>query len=45
MNAQSELHLMNFFGNINALDLRQSEMSNFYEVSNRDYHFLHFGYA
>ena len=45
MNAQAGLHLMNFFGNINALDLRQSEMANFYEVSHRAYHFLHFGYA
>lgn len=45
MNARAELHLMNFFGNINPLDLRQSEMANFYEVSNRGYHFMHFGYA
>jgi hypothetical protein len=45
MNARAELHLMNFFGNMNALDLSRSEMANFYEVSNRGYHFLHFGYA
>ena len=45
MNTRAELHLMNLFGNINALDLRQSEMANLYEVSNRGYHFLHFGYA
>jgi DNA-binding CsgD family transcriptional regulator len=45
MNARAELHLMNFFGNINALDLRQSEMANFHEVSNRGYYFRHFGYA
>ncbi|HEX8896653.1 MAG TPA: hypothetical protein VF783_25285 [Terriglobales bacterium] len=45
MNAQSELHLMNFFGNIKALDLRQSETSNFHAVCNRGYHFFHFGYA
>jgi DNA-binding CsgD family transcriptional regulator len=45
MNASAELHMMNFFGNINTLDLRDSEMANFYEVSNRGYHFLHSGYA
>jgi hypothetical protein len=44
-NAQCELHLMNFFGNFNDLDLTQSEMANFYEVSNQGYHFFHFGYA
>src|SRR5215472_16940391 len=45
INAQCELHLMNFFGNFNDLDLTQSEMANFYEVSNQGYHFFHFGYA
>jgi len=45
VNAQCELHLMNFFGNFNDLDLTQSEMTNFYEVSNHGYHFFHFGYA
>jgi hypothetical protein len=43
-NAQGELHLMNFFGNFNDLDLTRSEMANFYEVSNQGYHFFHFGY-
>jgi hypothetical protein len=45
INAQCELHLMNFFGNFNDLDLTQAEMANFYEVSNQGYHFFHFGYA
>jgi hypothetical protein len=45
INAQCELHLMNFFGNFNEVDLTQSEMANFYEVSNQGYHFFHFGYA
>jgi hypothetical protein len=45
MNARAELHMMNFFGNMNALDLSKSDMANFYEVSNRGYHFLHSGYA
>jgi len=45
INAQCELNLMNFFGNFNDLDLTQSEMANFYEVSNQGYHFFHFGYA
>lgn len=45
INAQCELHLMNFFGNFNDVDLTQPEMANFYEVSNQGYHFFHFGYA
>ena len=45
INQQGELHLMNFFGNFNDLELTQSEMANFYEVSNQGYHFFHFGYA
>jgi len=45
INARRELHLMNFFGNFNDLDLSRLEMANFYEVSNRGYHFFHFGYA
>ena len=45
MNARAELHLMNFFGNISALDLRKQDMANVYEVSNRGYHLLHYGYA
>ena len=45
LNAQCELHLMNFFGNFKDLDLTQAEMANFYEVSNQGYHFFHFGYA
>lgn len=44
-NAQGELHLMNFFGNFSDVDLTQSQMANFYEVSNQGYHFFHFGYA
>lgn len=45
INARRELHLMNFFGNFNDVDLSRSEMANFYEVSNHGYHFFHFGYA
>lgn len=45
VNARAELHLLNFFGNVDALDLRKPEIANFYEVSNRGYHLLHFGYA
>jgi hypothetical protein len=45
INSRSELHLMNFFGNFNDIDLTQTEMADFYEVSNRGYHFFHFGYA
>jgi hypothetical protein len=45
VNARCELHLLNFFGNLNDLDLTRSEMANFYEVSNQGYHFFHFGYA
>jgi len=45
VNAQCELHLMNFFGNIDDLDLSRSERANFYEVNNQGYHFFHFGYA
>ena len=44
-NSRGELHLMNFFGNFGNIDLSQSEMANFYEVSNQGYHFFHFGYA
>jgi hypothetical protein len=44
-NAQGQLHLMNFMGNIRAIDLRDSELANFYEVCNLGYHFLHFGYS
>lgn len=43
INPRAELHLMNFFGNIGALDLRKQEMANFYEVSNRGYYLLHYG--
>ena len=45
INAKCELQLMNFFGSFKDLDLTQSEMANFYEVSNQGYHFFHFGYA
>jgi hypothetical protein len=45
VNARHELHLLNFFGNLNDLDLTRPEMANFYEVSNQGYHFFHFGYA
>jgi hypothetical protein len=45
VNAQCKLHLMNFFGNFGDVDLTQSEMANFYEVSKNGYHFFHFGYA
>ena len=45
INAQCELHLMNFFGNFDDLDLTRSEMANFYEVSNQGYRFFHWGYT
>jgi hypothetical protein len=45
VNARCELHLMNFFGNFNDVDLSRSEMANFYQVANQGYHFFHFGYA
>lgn len=45
MNAQCEVHLMNFFGNFDDIDLTRSEMANFYDVSNHGYYFFHFGYA
>jgi hypothetical protein len=45
INARRELHLMNFFGNINDIDLSRSEVANFYEVNSQGYHFFHFGYA
>lgn len=45
LNARAELHLMNFFGNFDNIDLSQIDMANFYEVSNQGYHFFHFGYA
>ena len=45
LNARCELHLMNFFGNFDDVDLTRSEMANFYDVSNHGYHFFHFGYA
>ena len=43
-NARGALNLMNFFGNFDDIDLSDTELANFYAVSNEGYHFFHFGY-
>jgi hypothetical protein len=43
-NARGTLNLMNFFGNLDVIDLSDAELANFYAVSNEGYRFLHFGY-
>jgi hypothetical protein len=44
-NAEGTLNLMNFLGNIGAIDLTDPELANFYATSNEGYLFLHSGYA
>jgi hypothetical protein len=43
-NARGTLNLMNFFGNLDVIDLSDAELANFYAVSNEGYRFFHFGY-
>jgi hypothetical protein len=44
-NARGELHLLNFFGNMQVIDLSNPDLANFYRTSNEGYRFFHFGYA
>jgi hypothetical protein len=44
-NARGELHLLNFFGNIDVIDLCDPELANFYRTNNEGYRFFHFGYS
>jgi hypothetical protein len=44
-NARGELHLLNFFGNIQTIDLSNPDLANFYRTSNEGYTFFHFGFA
>jgi hypothetical protein len=44
-NARGELHLLNFFGNMQVIDLSNPDLANFYRTSDEGYRFFHFGYA
>ena len=44
-NARGELHLLNFFGNMDVIDLSDPQLANFYRTSNEGHRFFHFGYS
>jgi hypothetical protein len=44
-NARGELHVWNFFGNMQVIDLSNLGLANFYRTSNDGHRFFHFGYS
>ena len=44
-NARGELHLMPLFGNMDAIDLAEPDLANFYRTSNEGFRFFVFGYS